>query len=158
NVNGYAAQVLADQPVGYWHLDEPEYSMPDALPAAIAFGFLGSAANGFYEAGSVPAVPGVPGPAFGSNNYACQLSRSGYLDLSSGGVLNFTGPLSLVLWVKASPASGNTQTIASRGAGSYRLLLDGSGHPRFADGEQPFGDLVFLGRIDDGAWHQLAGV
>jgi len=123
----------------------------------VNLGFLGSEADGTYEPGSLPGVPGVPSLAFGLSHSACRLNGSGYLDMP-GGALDFTGPLSLVLWAKADPANGYLQTIASKGAGSYRLLLDGTGHARFADGEQPFGDLVGPGRIDDGAWHQLAGV
>jgi hypothetical protein len=153
----YAAEVLSDQPLGYWHLDEPPYSPPGPLPAAVSSGFWGSAGNGTYQPGSLPGVPGVPSPAFGANNTACLMNGSGYIDLP-GWVVNFTGPLSVVLWTKAKPANGEMQTIASKGAGSYHLLLDGSGYPHFAAGAQPAGDLVGPTRIDDGYWHQLAGV
>src|SRR5262249_21657150 len=106
---------------------------------------------------SLPGVPGVPSTTFDPGNFACRLNGSSYLDMP-GFPLDFSGPLSLVLWAKVDPANGNVQTIASKGTGSYRLWLDGSGHPHFADGEQPSGDLVGGGRIDDGVWHQLAGV
>ncbi len=158
DVSGYAAQVLADQPLGYWHLDEPAYATPGGLlPGALNLGWLGSAANGLYEPGALPGVPGVPSPVFGQSNYACQLNGPGYIDMA-GWALNFTGPLSLALWIKANPANGSLQTIASKGASSYRLILDGTGHPRFADGGQPSGDVIGPARIDDGAWHQLIGV
>src|SRR5207244_10787522 len=45
NPASYEAQVLADQPIGYWHLDEPAYVPPGVLPTAVNLGFLGSAAN-----------------------------------------------------------------------------------------------------------------
>jgi hypothetical protein len=154
---GYAAQVLSDNPVGYWHLDEPPYPVPGPLPAALNVGFLGSAANGSYQLGCTAGAAGVPSAAFGANNFASQFNGTGYLDIP-GGALNFMGPVSLALWIKPAPANGNLQVIAGRGAGSYRLLLDGAGHPHFADGAQPSGDVVGPSRIDDGSWHQLVGV
>ena len=36
--------------------------------------------------------------------------------------------------------------------------MDGTGHPRFGDSAQTSGDLVGPNRIDDGQWHQLAGI
>lgn len=90
-------------------------------------------------------------------NFGCQLTGTGYVDLP-GWALNFTGPLSLVLWVKADPAQGITQCIAGKGTGAFRLLLDGQGYPHFADGEQSSCDLVGTARIDDGMWHQIAGI
>jgi len=157
NAVEYAAEVLADRPVGYWHLDEPAYSSSGPLPVAINLGLLGGAADGTYEPGSRPGALGVPGSAFGADNTACQFDGSGYANMA-GWALNLNGPLTVALWAKTDPASGNLQTLLSRGLGSYRLLLDGSGFPHFADGEQPCGDLVGPNRIDDGAWHQLVGV
>jgi hypothetical protein len=157
NPSLYAAQVLADQPAGYWHLDEPAYVGPGPLPVAVNLGFLRSEADGIYQPGCLPGVLGVPGVATAPNNTACRLNGSAHLKMR-GATLNLTGPFSVVLWVKAEPANGTPQTIVSKGTGSYRLWLDGSGHPHFAAGEQPSGDLVGPGRIDDGAWHQLAGV
>jgi pro-kumamolisin-like protein/concanavalin A-like lectin/glucanase superfamily protein/BACON domain-containing protein len=155
--SGYPAQVLADNPLGFWHLDEPPYPTPGWLPTALNVGFLGSAANGAYQPGCLPGVVGVPGPGLGPNNFASQFNGTGYLDIP-GGALNFTGPVSFALWTKPAPANGSLQTISGRGAGSYRLLLDASGHPHFADGAQPSGDVVGPARIDDGSWHQLVGV
>ena len=157
NPSGYAATVLADHPIGYWHLDEPPYSTPSNLPVAANIGSLGSFANGSYEPGSVPGMAGIPSLAFGQNNGACLLENFGYLDMAAW-ALDSSGPLSLALWVKASPSTGLPQNLATRGIGSCRLVLDGSGYPHFTDGEQPFGELVGPGRIDDATWHQLIGV
>src|SRR5207249_5579198 len=54
--------------------------------------------------------------------------------------------------------AGGTQTILSKGTNSYRLNIDETGHPHFANGLQPGGDLVGTNRLDDRQWHQLAGV
>jgi hypothetical protein len=159
NNSGYAAQILADNPVGYWHLDEPSYSAPaqDALPVAVNIGSLSAAANGIYEPGSLPGAAGVPDAGLGADNRACQFNNTGWIAIPAAWV-GFTGPLTLSAWVKANPAAGCSETIVGKGAGSYELSLDGSGLPHFSDGMQPVGDLVGPSRIDDGQWHQLAGM
>jgi hypothetical protein len=159
NKSGYARQILADHPVGYWHLDEPAYTAPDpsTLPVALNIGSLSAAANGIYEPGCLPGVPGVPDAGLGVNNYACQFNGTGWIDIPATCV-GFTGALTLSAWVKANPASGYFETIVGKGVGSYELALDGAGLPHFSDGIQPVGDLVGPSRVDDGQWHQLAGV
>jgi hypothetical protein len=157
NPGSYAAEILADQPLGYWHLDEAPYSPPATLPVAVNLGYLGSGANGTYQPGSHPGVPGVPAPGFGAGNTACGFSGAGDVEVG-GWAPDFTGPLSLVLWVKPAPADGYAHTIAGKGAYSCLVSIDGSGYPHFSDGFQPLGDLIGPARIDDGGWHQLAGI
>jgi hypothetical protein len=131
---------------------------PNILPTAFNSGTLGASANGLYEPGAMPGVPGVPASGFGTYNSACQFNGlAGYVYVP-GTSLNFTGALTLQAWVRADPANGFFQTIAGKGDTSYRLNMDENGHPRFADGQQSSGDLVSVSRIDDGQWHQLAGV
>jgi hypothetical protein len=45
NASGYASQILAASPVGYWRLNE----LPDIHPVAANSGTLGTAVNGGYE-------------------------------------------------------------------------------------------------------------
>jgi hypothetical protein len=61
NNAGYAAQILASNPVGYWRLDEPAFVAPatGAFPTVANLGTLGSAANGTNTLGVVGAQPGV---------------------------------------------------------------------------------------------------
>ena len=108
-----------------------------------------------YQTGSLPGVPGAPGTGLGAGNSGCQTS-GGYVSIP-GQYLNLTGPLTLLAWTRANPAGGVAQTIFSKGVESFRLTLDGSGFPHFADGSQPGGDLIGPARIDDGQWHFLAG-
>ncbi len=156
---GYGPLVLASHPVGYWHLDDPAFTMPATatLPLAINLGALAPNANGIYEPGALPGALGVPNAGFGVSNLACLFNGAGYIDIPAGS-LNLTGPLSLVAWTRALPAVGTVESILDKGVGSYRLLMDGSGLPHFADGMQPGGDVIGPNRIDDGQWHQLAGV
>ncbi len=71
NAAGYAAQILASHPLGYWRLDEPIFP----LPVATNSGTLGAAANGGYVYWSTTALDldGPTFPGFESNNLVLQL-------------------------------------------------------------------------------------
>jgi hypothetical protein len=160
NKSRYKAQILAANPAGYWTLEGPAYTAPalDTLPKAFNLGSLAPDGDGYYLPGSAPGAPGVPDPGLGADNYACRFNGTGALDVP-GLFLNQTGPLTLLAWVKANPASGAAQTtVISKGGASYRLFMDGNGYPHFADGVQPVGDVVGPNRLNDGQWHQWAGV
>ena len=120
NNAGYAAQIAADHPLGYWRLDNAPYAQPAANALPVAFN-SGSASNvfGLYEPGSKPGVPGVPFGGFGAVNPACQFNGAlGHIDVP-GTCLNLTGPVTLLAWVKADPADGNVRTILSGGETSF---------------------------------------
>jgi hypothetical protein len=159
NPAGYAAQILASHPAGYWRLEEPANVSPaqSALPVAVNLGALAPIGNAIYRPGSLPAVAGAPYPGFGVNNLGCQFNGTGYLDVPAG-YFNFTGPLTVLAWVKANSANGSLQSLLNKGAGTYQLFMDGSGHPHFAEGAQPNGGLIGPSRLDDGLWHQWIGV
>lgn len=116
NAAGYATQILADAPVGYWRLDEPA-----ALPQATNSGTLGAVENGRYL--GVVTVPGPSGTEFsgmGENNRAASFSGTNlsYVQADSFG---FSGPLTILAWVKPSLLAGD-QAIAGEYA-SYALKL-----------------------------------
>jgi hypothetical protein len=157
NNAGYGAQVLASSPVGYWHLDEPAITNSGTLPVALNIGSLAPNANGTYQPGTLPGAAGVPNAGFGAGNIACLFNGAGFIDVPPT-FLDLFGPVTLLAWIKPAPANGSLQSIISRGGASYRLFMDGAGHPRFANGAQPGGDVTSTNRIDDGQWHQLAGV
>jgi hypothetical protein len=159
NRSRYKAQILAANPVGYWTLEGPAYTAPalEALPKAFNLGSLAPEGDGYYQPGSAPGVSGVPDPGLGADNYACRFNGTGAIDVP-GLFLNQAGPLTLLAWVRANPASGAVQTVISKGGASYRLFMDGTGYPHFADGAQPAGDVVGPAPLDDGQWHQWTGV
>jgi hypothetical protein len=159
NNGGYDAQILASRPVGYWNLDEPAYIPPasGSLPLAFNLGRLSALAYGVFEAGSIPGSPGVPDIGFGVTNLACAFQADSFVDVP-GSSLQFSGPITLIAWVKFPPAAGQIQSVASLGTNAYRLAVDASGYPHFSDGIQSFGDLVGTAQINDNHWHQLAGV
>ena len=135
NNGGYAAQILVANPLGYWRLDGPAYTQPsqNSLPQAVNIGTLAPNANGVFEPGCVLGATGPAGFGFGIGNAACQFNGAGFIDIPAD-FLNITGPLTVQAWVKASAANGQVQTVLSKGDAAYRLFLDGSGFPHFADG------------------------
>jgi hypothetical protein len=148
----YDQLIQSSSPLIYLRLDEP-YS----LPITVNLGLVGTNANGQFEFGAFPGVPGVPFSGFGHNNYGCGFDgMSGYVDIPSPS-LNLTGPITIMTWALPNPADGNFHTIVGRGDTSYRLDIDSIGLPRFADGSSN-PDVVGSNRIDDGQWHFLAGV
>lgn len=159
NNAGYGAQILTAQPVGYWHFDEPTNAVPAAatLPTAFNLGSLSYLCDGTYQPGSVPGIAGITNSCFGRANLACAFRDNSYIDVP-GTWLGFTGPITLVAWVKSPPLPGQTQSIVSLGALLYQLTLDGFGYPHFSDGTQPFGDLIGADPINDNQWHQLVGI
>ena len=159
NNSGYGAQILASKPVGYWHLDEPAYAPYSiySLPVANNIGSLSTLANGVYQPGTVPGVPGVPAAGFGSGNRACSFSVFSYIDVTSL-YLGFTGALTLSAWAKTPSAPGTVQSVVSLGGGSYQLGISALGQPQFVDGTQTFGALVATNIVTDNQWHQLTGV
>ncbi len=159
NNAGYPNQVLAANPLGYWRLESPPYTAPtpQSLPIMSNSGTLAPNGNGRFQTGSLPGLPGVPFWALGANNYACGFAGTSFSDCP-GTFLNITGPLTLIAWVNCGAANGSTQSLISKGAGSYYLQLDGSGFPHFAAGDQPVGDVIGSTPVTDGQWHQLVGV
>lgn len=159
NNAGYGRQILASHPVGYWHLDEPAYSLPpqNSLPTAFNFGSLSYLCDGACQPGSLPGVAGVSNAGFGGSNLAFAFGASSCI-VVPGAWIGFTRALSLSAWIKAPPTAGQMQSVGSCGNGSFALRVDGLGHARFTDGAQAFGDLVATNLVTDGHWHHLAGV
>jgi hypothetical protein len=159
NNAGYDAQILAAQPVGYWHFDEPTVAVPATatLPPAFNLGSLSNLCDGTYQPGSVPGVNGITNSGFGSANLACAFQDNSYISVP-GTWLAFTGAITVTAWVKSPPLPGQTQSMVSLGAQLYQLSLDGLGYPHFADGTQPFGDLIGADPINDNQWHHLVGM
>ncbi|HXR06244.1 MAG TPA: protease pro-enzyme activation domain-containing protein, partial [Candidatus Acidoferrum sp.] len=142
----YQQAVLAANPAAYWPLNETN--------GTVAYDYV-AGNNGNYVGAVINKTAGVPNSGMGSPNYAVQLNgSSAYIDVP-GSLLDFTTPVSLLAWIKTS-GSGNFQTVAGKGDSSYRLDVDGSHDPHFADG--PNADVVGPASVAGTVWHQLAGV
>jgi hypothetical protein len=173
----YVSAVLGNDPVIYVRLDEPafnSYPSPSSYPVAANYGSAGAPANGVYQPGTVPGVPGPGFSGFGGSDAVAINGYSGGVDVGGGYVptaLNPTGnqPLSLTAWFQGNPADAPArfQTIASHGNNGPRLVVDNvAAGPRWNPGSNP-SDVQFVSNSDvltnnalvnDGAWHFIAGV
>jgi len=142
----YQQTVLAANPAAFWPLNETS--------GTVAFDHVGGN-NGNYVGAVVNKAAGAPDPGMGSPNYAVQLNgTTAYIDVP-GSPLNFTNPMSIIAWI-TTPGQGHFQTVAGKGDSSYRLDVDGSHKPRFADGGNS--DVVGPNSVVTSTWHQLVGV
>lgn len=171
NTKLYTNDVFSADPLVYLRFDEPQtvFTQPPAnfstFPVATNYGSMGATANGLYQSGVVPDVPGTPEPGFASETNAVQINGFDATVDVGGGHLAGTAldptnveSFSLVYWFKANPADcyGRFQTILGRGDDGWRSSIDGSGFLRWNPGNGP--ELASPVSYDDGLWHQVVGV
>jgi len=105
----YKSLVLAQNPPLYLRLGEPSL----ALPVAVNSGSWGSVANGVYESGSIPGVPGLASPAahgFETNNLAAGLDgTNGFVQIPAQ--TQVVNEATFVAWVKRDGAQPNFSGI-----------------------------------------------
>jgi len=114
NAAGYAAQVLASSPAGYWRLDE---TVPTYAVAANP-GSLGAAASGKYISGvtNIAGPSGTAFPGFEVNNTGGSFDgTSGSVQISNLAALNFEGPFTVTAWIKPASQSAGLRNIVSHG-------------------------------------------
>jgi len=109
NTAGYGAQILADNPLAYWNMNEPAYPTPpeSSYPIAVNSGSEGAAADGTNWWGvlanqdGAASQCGTPFGGFGAGNRSCFFNgASGYLAVPTNANLNFAGNITLMAWVK----------------------------------------------------------
>jgi hypothetical protein len=117
----YRQVVLADNPVGYWRLDEP------GDPAATNLGSLGDAGTGTYIYKVNSGVAGPTGAGFPAGNLAIGLDGTGGRVSVPGMNLN-TNTVTMTAWVKASGSqNAATGLILSRAGDTVSgLTIDGT--------------------------------
>ena len=160
----YSSLIAVSSPALYFRMDQP------AAPVAADFGSLAAAANGYYQSGT---VPGSTGPSFGAfpngfgaSDYSTKFSPSGTQSSGSGpsvacatldaNALNFTNAITVAAWVQVPTGTvGWFQGVLGRGDSSYRMAVDTSGYPHFANGGNS--DLVGPAAVNDGKWHYWVG-
>jgi hypothetical protein len=175
----YTNAVLADNPILYYRLSDPQTNVnagypSGTFPVANNYGLAGAAGNGVYQPGTTPGVAGPAYAGFGPNSKAVALNGwLGGVDVGGGNLpssLNPTGtaPLTVVSWFQTGPADapGRFQEILGHGDKSYRLALgQTAGENHFNPGLGP--ELQFASPADvatngfafnNGTWHMAAGV
>ncbi len=177
--NNYTNAVLADNPRIYFRMDDApavtNVGYPSGtFPVANNYGSAGSAANGVYQPGTAPGVPGPTYTGFGANSTAVAINGwFGAVDIGGSNLpaaLNPTGtaPLTIATWFKSAPADspGRFQNILGHSDNSYRMALGQvAGENHFNPGPGP--ELQFTTSADvatngfafnDGQWHMAVGV
>lgn len=141
----YESWILADQPLGYWPLNEKS--------GAVAFDVAGGH-NGTYVGGVTPGQAGVPLFGFGAGNYSALFNgTSGYVDIPEG-PFNLTNSMTVMAWVNVSVPTHFTG-IVGHGDSSWRMSVNTSGEPGGSDGNSS-GDATSSTSIAGSNWHMLA--
>ncbi len=167
--DNYQTAVVAQNPVGYWRLDDTV--APPAPVVAADVGKLGAAADGSYL---LDVTRGQPGALFGSPATSCRFTNAGWevgylgshIDVASNTALNPSGAFSIELWVKPSSQAADLfspvcSLDASGNSGNsrdgYLIYYDGSAtNWNFRIG----GTNGYVGNISGGtaipgAWHHI---
>lgn len=123
NTAGYSAQILADNPTGYWPMNDPATVPPSpaTFPVVANSGSVGSQADGTVVWGGLAAQSGAGYTGFGAGNNAVLLDgANGYIALTNApGLSNITGNITLMAWVKPSVKNGYRDIIAHGWDGDY---------------------------------------
>lgn len=169
NATLYTNDVLSANPPIFLRLNEPAYTEPDpsTYPVANSYGTM-VGANGAYQPGVIPGVPGAFASGLGPTSYAVQMNGLDAAVDVGGGILfgsdldpqnnPGTPSFSLAYWFKANPADcfGRFQTILGRGDSGWRSSIDNGGSLRWNPGNGP--EIASPNNYDDGLWHHVVGV
>lgn len=145
---GYADEVLADSPVGYWRLGESS--------GTAAADSSGNGLDGTYTGGVVLAEAGAPSS---ETDTAARFDGStGYVALPANALLNITGPITLECWLKSTSAAEHLHFLGGYDPNSpfagYGLRLSAG---KFGYWSGAHGSWVEASpSVNDGAWHHLA--
>jgi hypothetical protein len=115
NTAGYGAQILADNPAGYWNFDESTVTAPSplAITSLANAGSLGSAADATNFWGAVTAQPGPGYAGFGGSNKALTLDgEMGYVAANNAPGLHFSNTITLMAWIKPAARDYNKDILA----------------------------------------------
>lgn len=158
------AEVLGDNPSGYWRLGEVTGS------TVVNSGSLGDAGNGQLAGGVISGVPGprpLIFPGFESANFAARFNGTGAkVEIPYSPELNPGGAFTVEAWVKPARAGGPAAWVFSSlnvatGRNGYALAQDYAAKNQW---EFRLGDssgyiaMAYGGNVDTNNWQYLAGV
>ncbi len=157
----YPAEVLADQPVGYWRLaDNAAIPAPDV---AVNLGSLGTGANGEYLGKPATAQPGA---LIGSTDTAVNFTGGRYCGVPWSFEVNPNPPFTVEFWVKPNVAlTGTTLTCplaslrrVTPAAEGFIFYQSATGwNYRQGDSANNYTvDLTGVVTIQPGTWYHLA--
>lgn len=147
---GYASEVLADDPAGYWRLGE--------VSGTTAADSGGGALDGTYTGGVTLGEAGAPDTE--ADTAVLLNGTTGYVALPTAAALNITGPITMDGWVKTTSAAAHSNLVGGfqNGGGfpGYGFRLN-NGLPGYyssiaASWVEPSTSV----RVNDGAYHHVA--
>lgn len=103
NPTGYGSVVLADNPVGYWPLDDAAVTAPDpaSFPVVANAGSAGASADGTVVWGGLTGQDGTGYTGFGTADKALLLDgANGFVKLPAAPGLDISGNITMAAWVK----------------------------------------------------------
>ncbi|MCX6927620.1 MAG: immunoglobulin domain-containing protein, partial [Verrucomicrobia bacterium] len=160
NGTGYAAQILAANPVGYWRLGDATWAdpAPGTLPVAANSGYLATSAQGIYQPGMTTGAAGPGYGGFGGATVGAFNGMAGYVDCSTS-VPELSADLTrltLMTWVKFGAFNMNWQAILS--CGDHNWLLQRYNNKDVIGFRFGGTDLWNIGgrSVNDGKWHHIA--
>jgi len=166
----YNVLVGAKNPLLYYRLDEPAYTVPDpsSLPVAANLSpVFGTNANGIYLPGTTPGVAGPPFGGLGSTPLACKFNgASGNVQLGDfGSLLSSTMQPNLTVsaWVKLDDLEQNKglEVIVGTGNQSFQLergITGDHGTLQWICSGEHFPNYEGITPLDDGQWHHLVAI
>ncbi len=142
---GYPQAVLADNPLGYWRLDE---TCGGTVYDSSGNGLSGQI-NGGVTTGQSGAPVGDGDPAMGFDG------STGSISLGDPAALQ-PAQVSVEAWINTTVAGG---IIVRKRLFGYALALNGSGQPTFTitDAHTAVYDATGSTAVTDGRWHHLVG-
>jgi hypothetical protein len=141
----YAQVVLADQPLGYWRLDEP------------VAGKVGDhGVNGLAGQTQGGVLPGVTGATSDGDTAMAFDGSSGYISLGDPAILQ-SKQVSVEAWVNTT--SQTTQVVVRKRGYGYVLVVGSNGQPIFGidDASATLYSVTGSQAVNDGQWHHLVG-
>lgn len=126
NNAGYHAQILLDNPVGYWQMDDPPYTPPNpnTFPVTTNAGSLLTGANGTNNPGVLTGTSGPPFTGIGGNNLGIQnLYGAGNADLGNPAGLDIVGPITMIAWLQPQFTLGLRDIVAHGFGASSEVFM-----------------------------------
>ena len=152
--NSYGDAVAADNPLGWWRLDETSGSV------SANSGSAGSALNGTYSNVTLGASGIAP------DDSAVSLTGTGQVQLPASSLFEQTGPFSIEAWLKTTyNGTGSQQVYRTASTYGAMMVMDSGGGSAnvgkltfaFYDSSTTLYALTTPNPINDGSWHHIVG-
>jgi hypothetical protein len=146
----YPAQVLADNPVGYWRLDDASGA---SVADASGHGLSGSINDGVTRQPGGALTDGDASMTFDGNTGRVRVAPDAQLSIASG--------LTMEAWIKTSDA-GRSQRIVGKGGAftQWDMFLTDTGQLLSwllfnTDAVYEYGYMMGTATLNDGLWHHV---